>query len=208
MRKERTEGAERKEGGRTMRQERQEERELVQERVNTSSVRLLGRLIAEAIAKTGRKVARKVYGNEYEELAIQVIEEMLDKVSEAAYVQLAEISKDYDKAIENFLVEKYLENGNPSQYAVKMWEKETAITSAMYDAYRKAKDEFWNTFNVKRWSYNHGRNYEERLALEGMLFAVFDSLNKELLNVIGDMEDQLAQSRRDVGFYVKEEAGQ
>jgi len=151
MRKERTEGAERKEGGRTMRQERQEARELVQERFNTSSVRLLGRLIAEAIAKTGRKVARKVYGNEYEELAIQVIEEMLEKVSEAAYEQLAEISKDYDKAIENFLVEKYLENGNPSQYAVKMWEKETAITSAMYDAYRKANDEFWNTFNVKRW---------------------------------------------------------
>jgi len=41
-----------------------------------------------------------------------------------------------------------------------------------------------------------------------MLFAVFDSLNKELLNAIGDMEDQLAQARRDVGFYVKEEAGQ
>lgn len=208
MRKERTEGTERKEGGRTMRQERQEARELVQERFNTSSVRLLGRLIAEAIAKTELKVARKVYGNEYEELAIQVIEEMLEKVSEAAYEQLAEISKDYDKAIENFLVEKYLENGNPSQYAVKMWEKETAITSAMYDAYRKANDEFWNTFNVKRWSYNYGRDYEERLALEGMLFAVFDSLNKELLHAIGDMEDQLAQARRDVGFYVKEEAGQ
>jgi len=85
MRKERTEGAERKEGGRTMRQERQEARELVQERFNTSSVRLLGRLIAEAIAKPGRKVARKVYGNENEDLAIQVIEEMLEKVSEAAY---------------------------------------------------------------------------------------------------------------------------
>lgn len=208
MRKERTEGTERTEGGRTMRQERQEARELVQERFNTSSVRLLGRLIAEAIAKTGRKVARKVYGNEYEELAVQVIEEMLEKVSEAAYEQLAEISKDYDKAIENFLVEKYLENGNPSQYAVEMWVKDTAITSAMYDAFRKANDEFWNTFNVKRWSYNHGRDYEERLALEGMLFAVFDSLNKELLNAIGDMEDQLAQARRDVGFYVKEEAGQ
>jgi len=208
MRKERTEGTERKEGGRTMRQEGQEARELVQERFNTSSVRLLGRLIAEAIAKTERKVVRKVYGNEYEELAVQVIEEMLEKVSEAAYEQLAEISKAYDKATENFLVEMYLENGNPSQYAVKMWEKETAITSAMYDAYRKANDEFWNTFNVKRWSYNHGRNYEERLALEGMLFAVFDSLNKELLNAIGDMEDQLAQARRDVGFYVKEEAGQ
>jgi len=208
MRKERTEGAERKEGGRTMRQERQEARELVQERFNTSSVRLLGRLIAEAIAKTGRKVARKVYGNEYEELAVQVIEEMLENVSEAAYEQLAEISKDYDKAIENFLVEKYLENGNPSQYAVEMWVKDTAITSAMYDAFRKANDEFWNTFNVNRWLYNHGGDYEERLALEGMLFAVFDSLNKELLNAIGDMEDQLAQARRDVGFYVKEEAGQ
>jgi len=208
MRKERTEGTERKEGGRTMRQERQEARELVQERFNTSSVRLLGRLIAEAIAKTGRKVARKVYGNEYEELAVQVIEEMLEKVSEAAYEQLAEISKDYDKAIENFLVEKYLENGNPSQYAVEMWQKEAAITNAMYDAYRKANDEFWNTFNVKRWSYNYGGDYEERLALGGMLFAVFDSLNKELLNAIGDMEDQLAQARRDVGFYVKEEAGQ
>jgi len=208
MRKERTEGTERKEGGRTMRQERQEARELVQERFNTSSVRLLGRLIAEAIAKTGRKVARKVYGNEYEELAVQVIEEMLEKVSEAAYEQLAEISKDYDKAIENFLVEKYLENGNPSQYAVEMWVKDTAITSAMYDAYRKANDEFWNTFNVKRWLYNHGRDYEERLALESMLFAVFDNINKELLNAIGDMEDQLAQARRDVGFYVKEEAGQ
>jgi len=208
MRKERTEGTERKEGGRTMRQERQEARELVQERFNTSSVRLLGRLIAEAIAKTGRKVARKVYGNEYEELAVQVIEEMLEKVSEAAYEQLAEISKDYDKAIENFLVEKYLENGNPSQYAVEMWVKDTAITRAMYDAFRKANDEFWNTFNVNRWLYNHGGDYEERLALEGMLFAVFDSLNKELLNAIGDMEDQLAQARRDVGFYVKEEAGQ
>jgi len=208
MRKERTEGAERKEGGRTMRQERQEAREFVQERFNTSSVRLLGRLIAEAIAKTERKVARKVYGNEYEELAVQVIEEMLEKVSEAAYEQLAEISKDYDKAIENFLVEKYLENGNPSQYAVEMWVKDTAITSAMYDAFRKANDEFWNTFNVKRWLYNHGRDYEERLALEGMLFAVFDNINKELLNAIGDMEDQLAQARRDVGFYVKEEAGQ
>jgi len=112
-----------KKEGAGMRQERQEARELVQERFNTSSVRLLGRLIAEAIAKTGRKVARKVYGNEYEELAIQVIDEMLEKVSEAAYEQLAEISKEYGKAIENFLVEKYLSNGNPSQYAVKMWEK-------------------------------------------------------------------------------------
>jgi len=149
-----------------------------------------------------------VYGHEHDELAVQVIEEMLEKVSEAAYEQLSEINKYYGKAIENLLVEKYLENGSPSQYAVKRWEKETAITSAMYDAYRKANDEFWNTFNVKRWSYNHGRNYEERLALEGMLFAVFDSLNKELLNAIGDMEDQLAQARRDVGFYVKEEAGQ
>jgi len=208
MRTERTERTERKEGGRTMRQERQEAREFVQERFNTSSVRLLGRLIAEAIAKTERKVARKVYGNEYEELAVQVIEEMLEKVSEAAYEQLAEISKDYDKAIENFLVEKYLENGNPRQYAGEMWVKDTAITNAIYDAFRKANDEFWNTFNVKRWSYNYGRDYEERLALEGMLFAVFDSLNKELLNAIGDMEDQLAQARRDVGFYVKEEAGQ
>ena len=208
MRKERTEGTERKEGGRTMRQERQEARELVQERFNTSSVRLLGRLIAEAIAKTGRKVARKVYGNEYEELAVQVIEEMLEKVSEAAYEQLAEISKDYDKAIENFLVEKYLENGSPSQYAVEMWQKETAITNAMYDAFREANDEFWKTFYVKKWLYNHGRDYEERLALESMLFAVFDSLKKELLHAMGDMEDQLAQARRDVGFYVKEEAGQ
>jgi len=208
MRKERTEGTERTEGGRTMRQERQEAREFVQERFNASSVRLLGRLIAEAIAKTERKVVRKVYGNEYEELAVQVIEEMLENVSEAAYEKLSEISKDYDKAIENFLVEKYLENGNPSQYAVEMWEKDAAITNAMYDAFRKANDEFWNTFNVKRWLYNHGRDYEERLALESMLFAVFDSLNKELLNAIGDMEDQLAQARRDVGFYVKEEAGQ
>lgn len=205
MRKERTEGTERKEGGSNMRIERKEAEQLVTERFNTSSVRLVGKLVAQAIAKAQMRTARKFYGKEYETLALNIIDEVLEQVSEAVFTELGKVSRHYDNVIKSFLIEKYLEEGNPSKYMVEMAQIDFAIVTAMTDAYTKAEKEFWTAYHFNRWLDIHSKNIEEERKLEAMALAVFDTLHNEIAKAIGELEVALSEAQRDVGYFVKEE---
>jgi len=194
-----------KEGRSNMRIERKEAEQLVTERFNTSSVRLVGRLVAQAIAKAQMRTARKFYGKEYETLALNIIDEVLEQVSEAVFTELGKVSRHYDNVIKNYLIEKYLEDGNPSKYMVEMVQIDFAIVTAMTDAYTKAEKEFWTAHHFNRWLDIHSKNIEEERKLEAMALAVFDTLHNEIAKAIGELEVALSEAQRDIGYFVKEE---
>ena len=194
-----------KEGGSNMRIERKEAEQLVTKRFNTSSVRLVGKLVAQAIAKAQMRTARKFYGKEYETLALNIIDEVLEQVSEAVFTELGKVSRHYDNVIKSFLIEKYLEEGNPSKYMVEMVQIDFAIIMAMTDAYTKAEKEFWTAYHFNRWLDIHSKNIEEERKLEAMALAVFDTLHNEIAKAIGELEVALSEAQRDVGYFVKEE---
>jgi len=194
-----------KEGGSNMRIERKEAEQLVTERFNISSVRLVGRLVAQAIAKAQMRTTRKFYGKEYETLALNIIDEVLEQVSEAVFTELGKVSRHYDNVIKSFLIEKYLEEGNPSKYVVEMVQMDFAIVTAMTDAYTKAEKEFWTAYHFNRWLDIHSKNIEEERKLEAMALAVFDTLHNEIAKAIGELEVALSEAQRDIGYFVKEE---
>jgi len=194
-----------KEGGSNVRIERKEAEQLVTERFNTSSVRLVGKLVAQAIAKAQMRTARKFYGKEYGTLALNIIDEVLEQVSEAVFTELGKVSRHYDNVIKSFLIEKYLEEGNPSKYVVEMVQMDFAIVTAMTDAYTKAEKEFWTAYHFNRWLDIHSKNIEEERKLEAMALAVFDTLYNEIAKAIGELEVALSEAQRDVGYFVKEE---
>jgi len=204
----------RTEGGRDMRIERKEAEQLVSEKFNTSSVRLIGKLVARSISKAELRTAKRFLGDQYEQLALQIIEDVLDEVSNAAFEELGRLSNRYDRTIKNFLIEKYqlrlhvsnlLEEGDPSKYLVEMAQMDFAIVTAMTDTYTKVEKEFWTNANLSRLERIYSKNAEERMRLEGMFLAVFDTLHSELAKAIGELEVALSEAQRDIGYFVKEE---
>jgi hypothetical protein len=193
------------EGGNTMRTERQEAEELVTKRFYTSSVRLVGREVTKAIAKAQMNSVKKFFGNQFEKLATEIIDEVMEQVTDAVFTEFSKISRHYDNVIKNFLVEKYLENGDPNKYLVEFFQMNLVISNAMADAYSKAEKEFWTWQNLERWERIHCNSQAERTTAEGVALAVFDTMHRELAQAIGEMEVHLSEAQRDVGYFSKEE---